>query len=260
MRRKIWLVVFAFVCISLSLMSAQQAMVVQPAPAWQAFKMNAQYRGGIKKGFTDIGCGVTYFSDLPNGNKQIATQICAVTPDKKKQTYAFKLNMEVAVTPGKVNIVSKTQSQFEGFEEGGSSNAQVEELMALWVYLRDCYLTGKTINPNLVVAGKRVKIKDKIFGLKKKKSSRRSSRSRSKKKKKKITRQISISWEKSRTFKGKFFLRLNTKTNVWKLTKFRFNNKKVSVSLIKTKMDYINTKFAPRDPYKTWVFQQNTAK
>lgn len=250
MNRRISLVILAFFCVSLSLLAAEQSKHT----VWQAFKMNAQYRGGIKKGFRDIGCGVAYFSDLPNGNKQIASQICAVTPDKKHKTYAFKLNMEVAMPNGRVDVISKTGTVFKGFEK--SSNNQVEQLMALWAYLRDCYKYNKPINPNIVVAGKRVKIKDKVFGLKKRRSSRRSSRRR----KKKITRQISVSWVSNRKFKGKFFLRLNTRTNKWILVKFRFNNKKVSVSLIRTKMAYITNKFSPREPYKTWVFQQNQAK
>jgi hypothetical protein len=89
------------------------------APAneeWQFFRINAQYRGTVKKGFSSLGCGLAWFKDISPEKTQVIVHVSALHPEKRGQKYTFRVNMVLNCTPDTYSIDSEVYAQFNGIE------------------------------------------------------------------------------------------------------------------------------------------------
>lgn len=74
--------------------SAGAVAIVAPAGSLvEHYKLNAQYRGTVKKGFSDIGRGYAVFTPQSGGSFQVKLEGSVVDPERK-DLYQFFLHME----------------------------------------------------------------------------------------------------------------------------------------------------------------------
>lgn len=199
---------------------------------WQFFRINAQYRGTVKKGFANLGCGLAWFKDLAPGKTQVIVHVSALHPEKRNQKYAFRLNQVLQCGPAGYSAESEVYAKFTGIE--GERQQQIRQLVALWAYMRQVEKTGK---PSEVfnAGGALLHLRDV--------ETRRGR-----------AREIHCSWPARRSFSGKFFFDQQPDKRLT-LDKFRFKSGKLSVSLTKEPAESINRDFAHRQPFAADVFK-----
>ncbi len=205
------------------------------APAneeWQFFRINAQYRGTVKKGFSSLGCGLAWFKDISPEKTQVIVHVSALHPEKRGQKYTFRVNMVLNCTPDTYSIDSEVYAQFNGIE--GERQQQIRQLVALWAYMRQVEKTGSVLN-EFNAAGARLSLRDVNVRRGK-------------------VREIHCNWTGRRDFSGKFFFEQSGSASL-ALDKFRFKSGKLSVSLTKETAETINRDFAQREPFATDVFK-----
>ncbi len=207
------------------------------AGEWKSFRINAQYRGAIKKSFKNIGCAIAWFEDLKDGNTQIVTHVCAKDPDKRNQTYAFRLNMIVNYSASGVRVVKNIYNFYEGIDEGNAD--EIQQLMALWCFLRKDAKNRVARDYGLSVEGRLLNLKEKMVRGNKRK-------------------EINVYWPKKRSFSGKFFY--DYKNNRPVINKFRFKNQRVAISFVAETMKKVTEKFANQSPFREHVFANQLIK
>jgi len=198
---------------------------------WQFFRINAQYRGTVKKGFSSLGCGLAWFKDISPEKTQVIAHVSALHPEKRGQKYTFRVNMVLNCRPDTYSIDSEVYAQFNGIE--GERQQQIRQLVALWVYMRQVEKTGSLLN-EFNAAGARLSLRDANVRRGK-------------------VREINCNWTGRRNFSGKFFFKQTGASLA--LDKFRFRSGKLSVSLTKETTETINRDFAHREPFATDVFK-----
>jgi len=203
---------------------------------WQFFRMNAQYRGTVKKSFSNLGCAIAWFKDLTPDQTQIILHVSAVHPEKKRQKYAFRLNLVFRREGARYSLVKREYAEFSGIT--GDRQTQLEQLAALWVYMR-AYSNEIKLFPEIEACGARLHLKEAVLG-----------RGRS--------REINCSWQGRRSFNGKFFFE-RAVDPVFKellaLDKLRFKSGRLSVSLVKDTQEAVTRDFGSREPFATDVFK-----
>lgn len=219
-------------------------VVAVPMPAgsghkgeeWLFFRMNAQYRGTVKKSFSNLGCAIAWFKDLTPDQTQIILHVSAVHPEKKRQKYAFRLNLVFRREGARYSLVKREYAEFSGIT--GDRQTQLEQLAALWVYMR-AYSNEMKLFPEIEACGARLHLKEAVLG-----------RGRS--------REINCSWQGRRSFNGKFFFE-RAVDPVFKellaLDKLRFKSGRLSVSLVKDTQEAVTRDFGSREPFATDVFK-----
>ncbi len=202
------------------------------AEDWKAFRINAQYRGAVKKSFSNIGCALAWFCDLADGNTQIITHVCAKDPDKRGKFYAFKLNLVVNCTKDQVRIVNRIYSNFEGVNP--RFHDEIEQLMAIWCSIRKFSSGYQDNSRELFSEQTKAILVDKIHRNKRK--------------------EVNLRWEKNRGVSGKFFY---TYKPFPMLEKFRIRNRKISISFVTSSMKEVVEKFSTQPPFREFVFEKN---
>lgn len=199
---------------------------------WQFFRINAQYRGTVKKGFSGLGCGIAWFKDLSPEKTQVIIHVSALHPEKRGQKYTFRLNMVLNCRPGGYSIDSEVYAQFTGIE--GERQQQIRQLAALWTYMRQVEKTGRVENE--------FNANGALLSLQEVQTRRGKAR------------EIHCSWLGRRDFSGKFFFDQLTSSAI-ALDKFRFKSGKLSISLTKDTAEAVNRDFASRQPFAADVFR-----
>ena len=203
---------------------------------WQFFRMNAQYRGTVKKSFENLGCAIAWFKDLAPDQTQIILHVSAIHPEKKHQKYAFRLNLVLRRDGAGYSLVKKEYAEFTGIT--GDRQAQLEQLAALWVYMR-AYANEPKLLAVIEACGARLNLKEVVLG-----------RGRS--------REINCSWQGRRSFNGKFFFERAVDPvfkEILALDKLRFKSGRLSVSLVKDTREAVTRDFGSREPFATDVFK-----
>ncbi|MBU1109812.1 MAG: hypothetical protein KKB51_24235 [Candidatus Riflebacteria bacterium] len=209
------------------------AAAVSPAnEEWQFFRINAQYRGTVKKGFKSLGCGVAWFKDISPEKTQVIIHVSAMHPEKRGKKYTFRLNLILNCRPLGYSIDSEVYAQFTGIE--GERQNQIRQLAALWTYMRQVEKTGQLVK-EFDACGAPLLLRET--------QTRRGK-----------AREIDCSWLGRRDFSGKFFFE-QLANQMLALDKFRFKSGKLSVSLSKDTAEAINRDFAHRQPFADDVFK-----
>lgn len=203
-----------------------------PAEEWQFFRVNAQYRGAVKKGFGNIGCAIAWFKDLPANQVQVILHVCALHPEKKDEKYSFRLNLVLQRQAGKYSLAREIYADFSGIN--GERQNQIRQLSALLAYMRDFAAEGQLLT-SIDSCGAELVLNQQ-----------------------KATRsnvvEIDCSWTGRKDFAGKFFFNQLADAKL-RLQKFRFKSAKLSVSLALDTSEAITRDFAHRTPFHEVVFK-----
>lgn len=203
---------------------------------WQFFRINAQYRGTVKKSFSGLGCAIAWFKDLSSEQTQAIIHVCVKHPEKKQQTYAFRLNLVFSHSADNYRLVKSEYATFTGIN--GDHQTQLQQLAALWAYMRT-YAVGGKLYPALEACGARLQLDEVILY-------------------KGRTREVDCRWQGRRSFQGKFFFERAIDPvfkEILALDKLRFRSGKLSVSLVKDSQAAILRDFAGKEPFATSVFK-----
>lgn len=201
-----------------------------PEGEWQFYRINAQYRGTVKKGFRNLGCAVAWFKDIDENKLQAIFHICALHPEKRNEKYSFRLNLLLKKIDGKISIEQEIYGDFTGIH--GERQNQIRQLCCLWAYMRE-YSRKGVLHDSLLVDGRNIALK------------RVNTRS---------SQEITCSWTEKRDFSGKFFLE-QAANNLMAIDKLRFRSGRLSVSLAVDSAEKINKDFGSREPFATEVFK-----
>jgi hypothetical protein len=203
---------------------------------WQFFRINAQYRGTVKKSFANLGCAIAWFNDLSPDQTQVIIHVSALHPEKRKQKYAFRMNLIFKRNGAIYTLLKQNYADFSGIT--GDRQTRLQQLAALWVYMRD-YAREPKLYKELEVCGTQLKLSELIRG-------------------KGRNREVDCSWPARRGFHGKFFFERAVDPvfkEILALDKLRFRSGKLSVSLIKDSQAAILRDFAGKEPFATSVFK-----
>lgn len=202
---------------------------------WQFFRINAQYRGAVKKSFHNLGCAIAWFKDLSPDQTQVIVHVCALHPEKKGQKFAFRLNLVLQRQQARYSLLNKIYSDYTGIT--GDRQIQLQQLAALWAYLRHFARDG-LLYPSFDACGAVLKLSE----VSRKKSQ---------------TLEINCSWPFRRGFTGKFFFEkiVGGPAAALDLDKLRFRSGHLSVSLVKDTQAAVTRDFAHRQPFAVDVFR-----
>ena len=217
----------------------QEKTVVTTAPTadqWQFFRINAQYRGTVKKSYSNLGCAIAWFNDLTPDRVQVIIHVCAVHPEKRREKYAFRLNLVLQRGPAGYSLISREYANFSGIT--GDRQTQLQQLAALWAYMRDFSHTPE-LRREFDASGAGLKLSEVIVHHGK-------------------GREVNCTWPARRSFNGKFFFERAVDPafkEILHLDKLRFKSGRLSVSLIQDTQQAITRDFAAREPFSTDVFR-----
>jgi hypothetical protein len=197
---------------------------------WQFYRINAQYRGTVKKSFENIGCSLAWFKDIAPGQSQIIAHVCVENPEKRKEIFAFRTNLVVGHASDGLQLQREIYADFEGVQ--GQRCLEVKQLVCLWDFVRRKAQNPETINGLLNVAGRPLSLKSKKL------------RGRYE-----IT---CVAADRSR-FSGKFFIVCGPQ-GVNAIDKFRFRSGRVSVSMVQDSAEAVSRDFRFRQPFSRLVF------
>lgn len=199
---------------------------------WEAYEINAQYRGNIKQGFEKLGCAVAYFSYQNSDEKSVIFHACVKDPENKNSYYGARIGLNYTYNLAR-NIASTSLEKYAWFENFETQyHQQIKDLLIFLAILKSnlqhC-LSCKEINiNNTKVFLNTVKVgKNKV--------------------------EINIFTKVSPKLEGKFFLEKSSETE-YKITKFRMKKDKVSVSFITQPIKVIKQKYQNIPPFDRVVF------
>ncbi|MGM0600956.1 MAG: hypothetical protein ACQETH_14190, partial [Candidatus Rifleibacteriota bacterium] len=102
---------------------------------WQFYRINAQYRGMVKKSYRNIGCALAWFKELSKAHTQVIAHVCAVHPEKKGEIYSFRVNLVLNHGLDNIKVNKVFYQDFRGFDKNRQD--QVQQLVCLWDYIRN---------------------------------------------------------------------------------------------------------------------------
>lgn len=216
-----------------------EKQVVTAAPLadqWQFFRINAQYRGTIKKSYSNLGCAIAWFNDLTPDRVQVIIHVCALNPEKRHEKYAFRLNLVLQRGPTGYSLVSREYADFTGIT--GDRQNQLQQLAALWTYMRD-FSHKPELRQKFDAGGAGLRLSEVVVHRGK-------------------GREVNCTWPARRGFNGKFFFERAVDPafkEVLYLDKLRFKSGRLSVSLVQDTQQAITRDFATREPFNTDVFR-----
>lgn len=228
MQKKIF---FTFFLLFLSL-SLQAASLICPSANWQFFRINAQYRGIIKKSFVDVGCAIAWTTRLDEHRSQMIAHITAVNPTKSKDLYSARINMLINHRGNILNIDSVIYEDFINVE--GNQQTYLKDLMLLWFYMAEIVKA-----PSFPILQPRVKDYNYEFDVAVNSIEQ--------------IIEISALWPDYNNFSAKFFIASKGKKELV-LDKFRFLGGKLVVSLVQDKLESVYADFAFSEPFASRVF------
>ncbi|MDN5280382.1 MAG: hypothetical protein PWR01_4347 [Clostridiales bacterium] len=219
-RKPFWIVAFLFFT----------SVCAFAEPQWQFYRINAQYRGAVKKSFTDIGCGVAWFNDTSPGQTQVIAHVCALNPDKKNEIFSFRLNLVLGHNPDSVWVVEKVYTEFKGIR--GTRQNEVVQLVCRWDHIRRTGENSRQIKSFINVSGRILNLRPRNL---------------------RNSLEINCSTPTRSGFSGKFFLE-KASGSAWVIDKFRFRSGKVSVSMVQDTNEAITRDFRFKQPFARIVF------
>lgn len=203
---------------------------------WQFFRINAQYRGTVKKSSSNLGCAIAWFKDLPPDRTQVIIHICALHPEKRKQKYSFRMNLLLKREVNGYSLVKQQYADFSGIT--GDRQTQLQQLVALWVYMRN-FAKDTRLNKEFAACGAQLKLSEIVKGNGR-------------------NREVDCSWPSRKGFHGKFFFERAVDPvfkEILALDKLRFRSGKLSVSLVKDSQEAVTRDFSSREPFAADVFK-----
>ncbi|NLI75315.1 MAG: hypothetical protein GX442_02590 [Candidatus Riflebacteria bacterium] len=227
MKRNVWL---GFL-VMLVLVAGPVSEAWAQAETWEAYEINAQYRGGVKKGFDELGCGVGGYISLPDGNREIVFHACVKDPEKRQKFYGMRLRMVYSFDgKGQVKTVTEKYAWFDNFEK--QHQDQIRDMILLLGTIKD----GSLIQAAL----KQVMINATTIVLDGKTGSGGKSM------------ELGIQRPGKPILEGKFFLK--NASSAWNLTKFRMKRGKVSVSFVTNPLAQVQAEYQAKEPFSRVVF------
>ncbi|MBF0500174.1 MAG: hypothetical protein HQM09_08575 [Candidatus Riflebacteria bacterium] len=234
-RRRGTLIATAVIVLTV-LLAGPFAPVLSASDVWEAYEINAQYRGGVKQGFQELGCAVAWYNDLSPTEHQIMLHACVKHPKEKNQYYSFRLNMAYTVNKAGCIITRQSEAWFEKFEP--DHQEQIKDMVMLMAMTHEGLLpasgngiirVGQTdlkINPASLTPGKK--------------------------------QELEVFRPGKTPLEGKFFLKPGTGGKPFAFEKFRFKREKISISFVTVPVLDIQKKYQSMAPFKDVVFGQGT--
>ena len=204
----------------------------QQAGVWDFFEINAQYRGGMKKGFDSLGCSLGYFANLGGGKHQVILHSCVQHPEHKKDFYAFRINLAFDAVNNTVTTTQEMYSWFDNFENQHQS--QVKDIIILLGLLKNGLLGKETRKFTLQINQTNLEINSVMLSGGKR-------------------QEITTVRSGNPQLTGKFFLKVGA-DGVMALEKFHLRREKISVSFVTAPLAKIQEKFQNKSPYDKVVF------
>jgi len=198
---------------------------------WDYYEINAQYRGGVKKGFEQLGCGIAYFNVLADGKKQVIFHACVKHPQKRNSYYSFRVNFVYSSTPTSGKIEKEIYCWFDGFE--AEHITQVKDMILFLAMMKDGSLFSST-EKEVMVNSVPVKVVSKLI-----KGGKR--------------HEVSANRAGQPPIEGKFFSNVDPTKKIV-LDKFHLRRDKISVSFVVVPFSKIQEKFQAKAPFDKVVF------
>ncbi len=207
---------------------------ISAAGEWEAFEINAQYRGSVKQASERLGCAIGYFQGLGDGQNQVIFHACVQDPEKARTYYAFRVNETGRRADAVISRTSEIYSRFEGFEP--SHQEAAKDFLLLLSELRRSDFEPK---PADSIEINRIRMHLST-----------TTKERGKK------REVTVTRPGKPPVEGKFFFRRSVPNTPWGLEKFRLKRGKVSVSFVVQRLDAIRSSYGVKSPYDAWVFSR----
>lgn len=201
---------------------------------WNFFEINAQFRGSVKKGFSSLGCALAFFSDLGGGKHQVILHACVKHPEKKKEYYAFRVNLSYLVDKNGVKTIQEVYTTFDNFET--QHQDQIKDILILLAMIRTGLIPHETKDMTLNVNQSNLFVKSKLVSGGKR-------------------QEVTTTRDGKVKLTGKFFLDRNSQ-NGYDINKFHLRREKISVSFVSAPLQQIQQKFQNKDPYNKIVFSK----
>ncbi len=199
--------------------------------AWDYYEINAQYRGGMKKGFDQLGCGLAFYSQLGDGRKQVIFHACVKDPQKRDKYYAFRLNMVYSSSQNGGKVEQDVYSWFDGFDP--RHQQQVKDMILFLAMVKDGTLVNAS-NKDIAINNTAATVKSVFVGGGKR-------------------HEYSTNRPGNPPIDGKFFSKVDGKKQLV-LEKFHLRRGKVSVSFVCVPLAQIQGKFQSKTPFNKVVF------
>ena len=202
------------------------------AGEWEAFEINAQYRGSLKQASERLGCAIGYFQGLGDGQNQVIFHACVQDPEKARTYYAFRVNETGRRSDAILCRTSEIYARFEGFEP--SHQEAAKDFLLLLSELRRPDFEPKTAD-SIEINRIRMRLSSTTKDLGKR-------------------REVTVTRPGKPPVEGKFFFRRSIPNAPWDLEKFRLKRGKVSVSFVVRRLDAIRATYGVKSPFDAWVF------
>lgn len=206
--------------------------IISAAGEWEAFEINAQYRGSVKQASERLGCAIGYFQGLGDGQSQVIFHACVQDPEKARSYYAFRVNETGRRADAVLNRTSEIYARFEGFEP--SHQEAAKDFLLLLSELRRPDFEPK---PADSIEINRVRMH--LSSTTKERGKRR---------------EVTVTRPGKPPVEGKFFFQRPLPNAPWGLEKFRLKRGKVSVSFVVQRLDAIRAAYGVKSPFDAWVF------
>ncbi|RCK81537.1 MAG: hypothetical protein OZSIB_0671 [Candidatus Ozemobacter sibiricus] len=207
------------------------SVLAQSADVWEAYEINAQYRGGVKKGFEELGCAVAGFLPQPDGSREVVFHACVRDPEHRKKFYGIRLKLAYSFDPkGQVKTISERYAWFDNFEP--QHQDQIKDMILLLATIKDGSLLQSAFK-ELLINATTVKITGRTGSAGK-------------------SMELDIERPGDPRLEGKFFLK--AASPAWNLTKFRMKRGKISVSFVTNPLAQIQAEYQTKEPFSRVVF------
>lgn len=204
------------------------------ADTWEAYEINAQYRGGVKQGFQELGCAVAWFNDLTPTEHQIMLHACVKHPKERGSYYSFRLNMAYTIGKNGCTPTRESYAWFEKFEP--DHQQQIKDMVLLMAMVHEGLLPSTT-DGQVSVGQTALKVTPASLVKGKK-------------------QELEVFRPGKTPLEGKFFLIPGTSGKPFTFEKFRFKREKISISFVTASVLEVQKKYQTMDPFKDIVFGQ----
>src|ERR1043166_7880628 len=102
------------------------ATVAQGAGIIEDYHVNAQYRGGVKKGFADIGTGKAAYEPLGGASFRVKVK-AEVKHPKEEKTYAFNISQTFELSGNDIRVLSTERKELN--EAAAPHEHQIVEML-----------------------------------------------------------------------------------------------------------------------------------
>lgn len=223
--------------VTIALLISGVAPVTAQAPAapagnWHFFSINAQYRGGVKQGFQDLGCGTAFDTVVSGNERRIVFHACVSHPEKKGKYYAMRMDLCFNQAPGQITT---TRNNYAWFNEDfpADQRDQVKDM----VQLLPMIFSGELLaSPVPAININRSQFQIQLLLAKNGRGG-----------------EMNLKLVGREPVEGKFFFERNP-TGQFTLTKFRLKKGKISTSFVCTDQASITNRFSRLSPFDKLVF------